>query len=50
MPETLEQFRARTNYIWSPLLKDGFETAPGCALKVGADGRLLPFLRQHDDF
>lgn len=43
MLETLEQFRIRTNYIWNSLPQGGFETAPGCAAKVAANGRLLPF-------
>lgn len=43
MFETLEQFRVRTNYIWNRLPEEGFDTAPGCAAKVGANGRLRPF-------
>ncbi len=43
MIETLEQFRARTNYIWNRLSEGGFDTAPGCAAKVSRAGRLLPF-------
>ena len=43
MAESLKQFRERTEFIWTPLPEDGFETSPGCAQKVGKDGRLLPF-------
>ena len=43
MHETLEQFRARTNYIWNPLPKEGFAASPRSGDKVSADGRLLPF-------
>lgn len=43
MAETLEQFRERTKFIWEPIAQDGFATSPGCANKVGKDGRLLPF-------
>lgn len=43
MLESLEQFRARTNYIWNPLPQEGFATSPRSGDKVGADGRLLPF-------
>ena len=43
MAETLKQFRLRTQYVFDPLPKAGFDTAPGCAAKVGRDGALLPF-------
>ena len=43
MEQTLEQFRSRTGYIFNPLPREGFDTAPGCAAKVSAKGELLPF-------
>ncbi|MDO4741558.1 MAG: hypothetical protein Q4A66_12900 [Eubacteriales bacterium] len=43
MFETLDQFRNRTQYIYDRLPQAGFAAAPGCAAKVGADGRLRPF-------
>lgn len=43
MSETLEQFRARTNYIWNRLPQEGFDIAPQTSMKVSAEGRLLPF-------
>lgn len=43
MAESLEQYCERTKFIWEPLPREDFVTSPGCAQKVGKDGRLLPF-------
>ena len=44
MPESLNDFRRRTAFVWDSLPKEGsFATNPRLAEKVGPDGKLLPF-------